>query len=333
MNHYFCAGKQMLSPQNYLSRSYGCKILDSIKVRRNFSFWPWTRKQPPVEFSIVIPDGKVQKPDISVIPDYIPKPPYIFGKEEIPIDPIIWDEPEISKIHSVCKLARKTLDYAGSLIMSGVSTEEIDDHTREFILSHGAYPSPLGFNGFPKSISCSVNNVAAHGIPDARQLQDGDIINIDITVFLNGFHGDCSQTFGVGKIDEQAKKLISVTNKCLDIGIETCKDGVAYRNIGSAIDKHCKANKLATIQYLVGHGIGPFFHGPPDIYHCLNSYPGRMKAGMIFTVEPCVTERGRLIRCLDDGFTLLTQDYCRTAQAEHTILVTHSKPVILTAES
>jgi len=187
--------------------------------------------------------------------------------------------------------------------------------------------------GFPKCISCSVNNVAAHGIPDNRKLEKGDIVNIDVTVFLDGYHGDCSFTYPVGQIDQQAEKLIKVTSKCLDIGISTCKDDVPYRNIGKNIDVHCKSNGFLSIQYLLGHGIGTFFHGPPDIYHCLNSYPGKMKEGMVFTVEPCITEGGRRFKVLEDDFTLLTEDNSRTAQAEHTILVTRDSYEILTLDS
>lgn len=260
------------------------------------------------------------------------KPGYALTGEPDPAPPIpvIWEDQQIEKIREACRLARSALQLAGSLVAPGVTTAAIDAEVRQFIVGQQAYPSPLNFKGFPKSISTSVNNVAAHGIPDGRALEAGDIVNIDITVFKEGFHGDCSDTFPVGDIDDAALKLIQVTRQCLDIGISDCKSGVSYGSLGRAIHKHARANHLATIQALVGHGIGTFFHGPPDIYHCLNNYPGRMAEGMVFTVEPCLTEGSRRIRCLRDGSTLVTLDNSRTAQAEHTILVTKHGAEILT---
>lgn len=294
-------------------------------------YWSWS-KPPPAIYSVLLPDNEPTKADLSVIPNHIEKPVYALSgrPENVPRKPVVWKQEEIDKVRKSCQLARKTLNYAESLIEPGVTTELIDAKTREFILSHGAYPSPLNFKGFPKSISCSVNNVAAHGIPDRRELVEGDIVNVDITVFQQGFHGDCSDTFPVGRIDQSAENLINVTRECLDIGIGMCKAGEFYRKIGQLINKHAKKHQCSTIQVLLGHGIGTFFHGPPDIYHCLNNYPGKMEAGMIFTIEPCVSEGDRRIRFLRDGWTAVTIDNSRTAQKEHTVLVTHTGVEILT---
>jgi len=310
----------------------GLSITNRITQFRSFSFW-WKKDPPlpPLNYSIVEPELVKLKPDISIVPSNIVKPVYAIGnKEQIPSQPVIWNSDEIEKIKCSCKLARKCLEFASSLVKPGITTKFIDDETREFIFKHGAYPSPLGFKNFPRSISTSVNNVAAHGIPDKRPLEEGDIVNIDVTVYLNGFHGDCSDTFPVGKIDDEAAKLIQITKQCLDIGIAACKNGAYYLNIGKEIDRHCKLNKVASIQYLLGHGIGTFFHGPPDIYHCLNSYPGKMKTGMVFTVEPCIIEGVRKIKYARDGWTLLSDDNSRTAQSEHTILITEHGAEILT---
>ncbi|XP_023320759.1 methionine aminopeptidase 1D, mitochondrial-like [Eurytemora carolleeae] len=297
-------------------------------------FWSYP-KPPPVEFSRILPDNAPELPDLTLIPDHVQKPGYYYtGKPEVvPQVPVIWNLEQIDKIRSSCKIASGALNLGESLVAPGVTTEKIDSEIREFILSHGAYPSPFNFKGFPKSISCSVNNVAAHGIPDARELEPGDIINIDITVFKDGFHGDCSDTFPVGDIDPYAAKLIDISRECLDISILRCKDGELYRTIGETIDKCAKKNKFSTIQILLGHGIGTFFHGPPDIYHCLNSYPGKMAAGMVFTIEPCLSEGDRRIRFLRDGWTAVTVDNSRTAQAEHTILITQTGAEILTSRS
>ena len=176
----------------------------------------------------------------------------------------------------------------------------------------------------------TVNNIAAHGIPDSRPLESGDILNIDVTVYLDGFHGDCSDTFLVGQVDEHAKNLVSVTRGCLEEGIKACGPGKWLRGIGHAIQKHAKKNKCTTVPLFLGHGIGDFFHGPPDIYHCLNNYPGQMKPGMVFTVEPVVSEGDRRVKILDDGWTAVTLDNSRTAQMEHTVLVTDTGVEILT---
>jgi len=294
-------------------------------------YWSWSRP-PPVVYSIVLPDNEPEAADLSIVPDSIEKPAYaLTGLPEIvPNKPVIWKHEEIEKVRRSCQLAKQALNYAGNLIAPGVTTQYIDEKVKDFIIRNGAYPSPLNFKGFPKSISCSVNNVAAHGIPDNRELVEGDIVNVDITVYYQGFHGDCSDTFPVGEIDQYAEKLINVTRDCLDIGISKCRSGEYYRTIGQYINRHAKKHQCSTVQVLVGHGIGTFFHGPPDIYHCLNNYPGKMEAGMIFTIEPCVSEGDRRIRFLRDGWTAVTLDNSRTAQKEHTVLVTQTGVEILT---
>ena len=219
------------------------------------------------------------------------------------------------------------------IIEPGIPTEDIDAHARDMITLHNGYPSPLNFQGFPKSISTSVNNVAAHGIPDSRPLESGDILNIDVTVYLDGYHGDCSDTFKVGQVDVHADNLINDTRECLEEGIKACGPGKWLRGIGHAVQKHAKKNRCTTIPLFLGHGIGDFFHGPPDIYHCLNNYPGQMKPGMVFTVEPVVSEGDRRVKILEDGWTAITLDNSRTAQMEHTILVTQDGVEILTADN
>jgi len=281
-----------------------------------------------------VPSTTAYSPDI--IPRHILRPAYATTgqvlTELIPAQPVIWSEQQVDKIRRSCQLARKVLDSLHDIIEPGVPTEDIDAHARDMITKHNAYPSPLNFQGFPKSISTSVNNVAAHGIPDSRPLEEGDILNIDVTVFLDGYHGDCSDTFKVGKVDEYADTLINVTRECLEEGIKACGPDKWLRGIGHATQKHAKKNNCTTIPLFLGHGIGDFFHGPPDIYHCLNNYPGKMKPGMVFTVEPVVSEGDRRVKILEDGWTAVTLDNSRTAQMEHTLLITEEGVEVLTAD-
>jgi methionyl aminopeptidase len=230
---------------------------------------------------------------VSDIPRRIPRPSYAssgrVNRSLIPTSAVIWAPEEIIKIRESCQLARKVLEELKSLVGPGVTTESLDDHARELIIIHNAYPSPRNFHGYPKSISTSVNNVAAHGIPDSRPLVSGDILNIDVTVFLNGFHGDCSDTVAVGEADEHALKLVRVTEECVERAVAVCRPGEFIRRIGQVIHKHARSQRCTTVPLFLGHGIGDFFHGPPDIYHCLNNYPGKLRPGMVFTIEPVVS--------------------------------------------
>jgi methionyl aminopeptidase len=174
-------------------------------------------------------------------------------------------------------------------------------------------------------------NVAAHGVPDDRPLEDGDVVNIDVSVYLDGFHGDCAETFLVGNGDSASRGLVSAARECLFQGIGACGPGEPIRKIGHAIHHFAKRRRVNPIPVLCGHGIGAYFHGPPDVYHALNSYPGLQQPGMVFTIEPCVSEGSKAVRILDDGFTVVTLDGSRTAQFEHTVLITEVGLEILTA--
>jgi len=198
-------------------------------------------------------------------------------------------------------------------------------------MAHGAYPSPLNYKGFPKSVCTSVNNVVCHGIPDDRPLADGDIINVDVTVYLNGFHGDCSSTFLVGDVDEAGRRLVQVTEECLAIGLDCCRPGAPFCTIGDAIYRHAFKSGFTVVPAFTGHGIGSYFHGPPDVYHVPNPWYRRtMAEGMTFTIEPIVSEGSDRIVVLEDGWTAVSADNSRAAQAEHTVLVTESGVEVLT---
>jgi len=334
----------MIGRSSSLGLRFSCS--KQIKVtgvpgRQFLSFWSWSKK-PEVEFSLVSPIPSKLSSEKSgyqtalSLPDHIRKPDYALStigrvdQRVIPAKPVIWSEFELIKIRESCQLARKVLNEIKDIVKPGVSTEELDDFARELIILHNAYPSPLNFHGYTKSISTSVNNIAAHGIPDARKLQTGDILNIDVTVFLDGHHGDCSETVVVGETDEYALKLIEVTKQCLERGISYCRPGKLLSGIGRAIHKHARRNQCAVVPTFIGHGIGEFFHGPPDIYHCLNNYPGAMTPGMVFTIEPCISEGDRRVKILADGWTAVTLDNSRTAQFEHTIAITDTGVEVLT---
>ncbi|KAM7354225.1 methionine aminopeptidase 1D, mitochondrial [Cochliomyia hominivorax] len=244
--------------------------------------------------------------------------------------PEIKTNSQIEKMRESCKLASNILKSCHDIVKVGITTDEIDKYVHEKIISENAYPSPLRYAGFPKSVCTSVNNVACHGIPDDRPLQNGDIINIDITVFFNGYHGDCSKTFLVGEVDERGLYLVQKTEECLLDCISLCKPNVEFNNIGKYIHKFCKESGLNTIPAFIGHGIGSYFHGPPEILHFKNNLPGKMLAGMTFTIEPILTLGGPEVEIQEDGWTALSVDGARSAQFEHTILITETSHEILT---
>uniref|UniRef100_A0A4W3I423 Methionine aminopeptidase n=1 Tax=Callorhinchus milii TaxID=7868 RepID=A0A4W3I423_CALMI len=198
-------------------------------------------------------------------------------------------------------------------------------------LARNCYPSPLNYYNFPKSCCTSVNEVICHGIPDVRPLQEGDIVNVDITVYRNGFHGDLNETFFVGEIDEGAKKLVQTTFECLMHAIDSVKPGIRYRELGNIIQKHAHANGFSVVRSYCGHGIHRLFHTAPNVPHyAKNKAVGVMKAGHIFTIEPMICEGAWHDETWPDGWTAVTKDGKRSAQFEHTLLVTETGCEILT---
>ncbi|KAL5675045.1 hypothetical protein ACJX0J_011176, partial [Zea mays] len=220
------------------------------------------------------------------VPGNIPRPPYV-GTEYVPEiakEIQMHDKEGIVHMRAACELAARVLDYAGTLVKPSVTTDEIDKAVHKMIIDAGAYPSPLGYGGFPKSVCTSVNECMCHGIPDSRELQDGDIINIDVTVYLNGYHGDTSKTFLCGEVDEASKRLVKVTEECLLRGISTCKHGTSFKKIGRRISEHAERNGFGVVECFVGHGVGRVFHSEPIIYHQRNNRPGQMIEGQTFTI-------------------------------------------------
>ncbi|XP_076062196.1 methionine aminopeptidase 1D, mitochondrial isoform X2 [Oratosquilla oratoria] len=237
---------------------------------------------------------------------------------------------QIEGMREACILARKTLNEVRDSIQVGMTTDAIDAIVHETAINNGAYPSPLNYRGFPKSVCTSVNNVACHGIPDDRPLQDGDILSVDVTVYLNGYHGDCCETFLVGEVDAAGEDLVEAARKCRDEAIAICAPGVHFAAIGHKVEEVAYQNNYTIVPAFIGHGIGSYFHGPPDIYHCYNSYPGSMEEGMTFTIEPILTQGSQDAIILEDGWTAVMLDNARAAQFEHTVLITSSGHEILT---
>jgi len=221
------------------------------------------------------------------------------------------------------RLAAETLDYLAPFIQPGMTTNEIDTLVHEFTLENKAIPAPLGYRGFPKSVCTSINHVVCHGIPSDKRLEEGDLINIDVTPIVNGWHGDSSRMFYVGKIGIKAKKLVDTTFEALWKGIEAVKPGAHTGDIGYAIQTYAEERRYSVVRDFCGHGIGEIFHDAPNIMHFGEPGEGpEIKEGMIFTIEPMINAGRPEVKILSDGWTAVTKDRSLSAQFEHTIGVT-----------
>ncbi len=238
---------------------------------------------------------------------------------------IIHNEKDFECMRKAGKLACQVLDYITPYVQKGISTSELDQLCHDFILSNNAIPAPLNYKGFPKSICTSVNHVVCHGIPGKKTLKDGDIINIDITVILNGYHGDTSRMFFIGKENIKSKKLVEATFNSMWEGIKKVKPGNTLGDIGAAIQKHAETNGYSVVRDFCGHGIGKNFHCAPNVLHYGKEGNGMaLQEGMIFTIEPMINLGKKEIKILDDGWTAVTRDKKISAQYEHTIGVTNN---------
>ncbi|KAM7270649.1 hypothetical protein ACFE04_029863 [Oxalis oulophora] len=258
--------------------------------------------------------GKVSPP--LDVPEHIQRPPYVGTKQmpELASEQQFHDSEGIEKMRAACELAARVLNFAGTLVRPSVTTNEIDKAVHQMIIDAGAYPSPLGYGGFPKSVCTSVNECMCHGIPDSRQLVDGDIINIDVTVYLNGYHGDTSKTFLCGNVDPKLQRLVKVTEECLERGISACKDGAGFRKIGKKISEHAEKYGFGVVDRFIGHGVGKVFHSEPAIIHTYNDRPGHMVEGQTFTIEPILTLGSTECKTWPDNWTTVTADGSPAAQ-------------------
>ena len=232
------------------------------------------------------------------------------------------------------RLAAECLDFIAPHVQPRIITEELNKLCHEFIVDRGAVPAPLGYRGFPKSICTSINHVVCHGIPGDKRLQDGDSINIDVTVIVDGWHGDSSRMFVVGKSSVKAQRLIDVTFEAMWRGIRAVKPGATLGDIGHAIQSYAEGERFSVVRDFCGHGLGKVFHDAPNVMHFGRLGEGDvLQAGMFFTIEPMINAGRAQTKLLSDGWTVVTKDHSLSAQWEHTIAVTDSRVEILTVTS
>ncbi len=267
-----------------------------------------------------------------LVPEGIARPDYAeTGRPGKVTEDFVKRPAIIEAMRHAGRVAAEVLDATARAIAPGVTTDQLDELAHEECLRRGAYPSPLNYRGFPKSICTSVNEVICHGIPDSRPLRDGDIVNLDITVFVGGVHGDTNATFPVGAVDDASSRLIDTTRSCLEAGIAAVAPGRPLSVIGKAIESIAHQAGYSVVRTYVGHGIGEVFHNGLVIPHYYKPDADTvMEEGMTFTIEPMINAGAWQDRSWDDGWTSVTADGSRSAQFEHTLVVTAEGAEVLT---
>lgn len=294
------------------------------RKRRNLRPAPAKASYPPVVPGLLSPTRRV--------PAAINRPPYALSGQPPPSGSSLVRTPsELEAMRRTGAAAAEILLRAGSLARPGVTTDEIDRLVHDLSIEAGGYPSPLNYRGFPKSVCTSVNEVICHGIPDSRPLADGDIVNIDVTLYREGVHGDTSVTYLVGDVDAESRKLVQVTLESLDLAIAALGAGAMVRDIGRAIESHAMKHRLGVVREFIGHGVGTEFHSGLQIPH----YHDRrlavpLETGTTFTIEPMLTLGSPAAVMWDDEWTAVTIDGSRTAQFEHTLVMGEDRAERLT---
>ncbi|KAI0646966.1 methionine aminopeptidase [Trametes meyenii] len=308
-------------------------LLDDPNINKDGTFNPFGTFRFTGTLRPVYPLSPMRK-----VPDHIPRPDY--AADGIPTSesrragqpPRILSPQEQDKMRAACRLGREVLDIAAAAIRPGITTDEIDAIVHQATIERDAYPSPLNYRGYPKSVCLSVNEVICHGIPDKRKLQEGDIINIDISLYKDGFHSDLNATYPVGRVDEESQKLMRTARKSLDEAIKLCKPGALFRDLGKAIEPVARANGCSVVRQYCGHGINDLFHCAPNVPHyAKNKAVGTMKPGMCFTIEPMINLGSWDLEHWPDDWTAVTIDGKRSAQFEETLLITETGVEVLTA--
>ncbi|HEY5230033.1 MAG TPA: type I methionyl aminopeptidase [Galbitalea sp.] len=267
------------------------------------------------------------------VPRDIPRPEYVGKAGPRDYDGTnVYDADQIELIRESGRIAARAVEAVGLAIRPGVTTDELDSIGHTYMTDHGAYPSTLGYRGYPKSVCTSINEIICHGIPDDTVLEDGDIINIDITAFKNGVHGDLSKTFVVGNPSQDALDLVDRTREAMNRGIKAVAPGRAINVIGRAIESYAKRYNYGVVRDYTGHGVGSAFHSGLVIphYDAAPNYAETMEVGMVFTIEPMLTLGSYEWNMWADGWTVATRDNGLTAQFEHTVVVTERGADILT---
>lgn len=272
------------------------------------------------------------------VPEHIPRPDYaedgtphseLAERGETNIKVLTAEE--IEGVRKACKITREVLDIGAAAIRPGVTTDEIDAIVHQATIERNAYPSPMNYWNYPKSCCTSVNEVICHGIPDRRPLQEGDIVNLDVSCYFEGFHGDTNATYLVGNVDEAGQKLVTTARECLEAAIAQAKPGIPFRRFGRIIEEHASKMGFSTVRAFVGHGIHQLFHATPNVPHYSNNKAiGVLKPGHCFTIEPMICEGTHKEVIWPDQWTATTTDGKRSAQFEHTVLVTETGIEILT---
>lgn len=266
------------------------------------------------------------------VPEHIERPDYArTGQVATPTTPQIHDDESLGRLRSACRIAAEILQLTGRAVEPGITTDELDAIAHAAYIERNAYPSDLRYNGFRKSICTSVNGVICHGIPDDRPLESGDIINIDVTAFIDGMHGDTSATFAVGPVDEPTAALIDATRTATLAGIAAVRPGASMQRIGRAVEEVAAAHGFTVVREYGGHGIGGTFHAAPHVYHHVERIDdARALPNMSFTVEPMLLSGGTGFTQAPDGWTEHTDDAMPSAQFEHTVIVAEHGAEILT---
>jgi methionyl aminopeptidase len=275
--------------------------------------------------------GRLSPP--RTVPAGIDRPDYAEGGTPGDwVEPMVRPPEVIEAVRRASRAAAEVLQVVGAAVRPGITTEELDVLAHDACIERDAYPSPLNYHGYPKAICTSVNEVICHGIPDDRALRDGDIVNLDVTAYIGGVHGDTNATYEVGStVDAESKRLIRVTRECLERAIETVRPGRPFNVIGKAIQEHAEANGFGVVRAFIGHGIGEQFHTDLQILHYFEPrFTRPIEEGMTFTIEPMITVGDHRHRMWDDGWTAVTVDHQRTAQFEHTLVVTADGADVLT---
>ncbi|MDX3237300.1 type I methionyl aminopeptidase [Streptomyces sp. ME03-5709C] len=279
--------------------------------------------------SVLVP-GKLS-PTRSV-PASIPRPEYVGRPAPRPYDgPEVQSAETIEKMRIASRIAAQAMEEAAKAIAPGVTTDELDRIAHAYMCDHQAYPSDLGYRGFPKSLCASINEVICHGIPDSTELRDGDIVNLDVTAYIHGVHGDTNATYLVGEVAEESRLLVERTWESLNRAIKAVKPGRQINVIGRVIESYAKRFGYGVVRDFTGHGINTAFHSGLIVPHYDDPRATTvMRAGMTFTIEPMLTLGTHEYEIWDDGWTVVTKDRKRTAQFEHTLVVTDTGAEVLT---